>query len=251
MRLLLSVVVVCLPVLGQNNDVEQGRAVFRSNCAFCHGLTGRGGRGPNLVSREIKDLKNVVLNGVPGTTMPAFQFEDDEIRVLEVYVRSLSGSAGPSQKPVTGDAAAGRQVYLRSGCAACHRIGWEGSIYGPELTRIGVARSAEYIRESLVNPSADVPEEYEGVTVVTREGERITGVRLNEDTFTLQLRDAAQRFRLFQKDELGQITYSTKSLMPSYSGMPKQDLDNLLAYLDSLRGEIKAGAGVKQAEAIR
>ncbi len=40
-----------------------GKAIFRSNCAFCHVLNGRGGRGPNLVSKPVKDLKSVVRNG--------------------------------------------------------------------------------------------------------------------------------------------------------------------------------------------
>jgi hypothetical protein len=39
--------------------------------------------------------------------------------------------------------------------------------------------------------------------------------------------------------------------MPPYVGMPKQDLDNLLAYLNTLSGEVKAGAGVRKAEGIR
>ncbi len=249
--LLLGAVLLCpLGVFAQTSAVEQGKAIFRSNCAFCHGLTGRGGRGPDLVSRPTRDLKSVVLNGVPGTTMPAFHFEADELEALASYVRHLSGGEVTST-PVAGDPAAGRQVYQRSGCAGCHRIGDQGSVYGPELTRIGAGRSAAYIRESLVNPSADIPQEYEGVSVLTKEGRRITGVRVNEDTFTVQLRDASQDFRMFRKDELQQVTHQTTSLMPAYAKMATADLQNLLAYLDSLRGELKSGAEVKKVEGIR
>jgi putative heme-binding domain-containing protein len=182
--------------------------------------------------------------------MPSFDFEKDELDRLVVYVRTLSGSAGQAA-PVAGDASKGRQVYERSGCAGCHRIGMQGSVYGPELTRIGAGRSADYIRESIVNPSADIPEEYRGVTVMTREGKRITGVRINEDTFTVQLRDASQNFRMFQKDEVQQVTHETKSLMPAYDALAGADLQNLLAYLDTLRGDVNAGAEVKKAEGIR
>src|SRR5207245_3862967 len=117
----------------------------------------------------------------------------------------------------------------------CHRIGTEGSVYGPELTRIGAGRSPDYIRESIVNPSADIPEEFTGLTVILRDGKRIKGVRINEDTFTVQLRDASQNFRMFQKDEVQQVTREAKSLMPVYSSLSKDDLQNLLAYLDGLR----------------
>jgi putative heme-binding domain-containing protein len=130
-------------------------------------------------------------------------------------------------------------------------VGSQGSVFGPELTRIGAGRSVEYTRESIVNPSADVPEEYAGVSVITRDGKRITGVRVNEDTFSVQLRDASQNFRMFQKDEVQQVTREEKSLMPVYSSLSKDDLQNLLAYLDSLRGDLNAGAGVKKEKGIR
>jgi len=240
-------------------DLADGKATFRSNCAFCHGLTGGGGRGPALNAGRFlhgsaaDDIKNVIKSGVPGTTMPAFEFEKDELGRLVAYLRTLSATSGKavSAGPVAGDAAKGRQVYERSGCTGCHRVGSEGSVFGPELTRIGAGRSAEYLRESIVNPSADVPEEYAGVTVITRDGKRITGVRVNEDTFNVQLRDASQNFRMFQKDEVQQVTRETKSLMPVYSSLSKDDLQNLLAYLDSLRGDLNAGAGVKKEKGIR
>ena len=237
-------------------DLADGKATFRSNCAFCHGLTGGGGRGPILNSGRLlhgstdQDIKNVVTNGVPGTSMPSFEFEKDELNHLVAYLHSLGGSAATTA-PVAGDPVQGRKVYERSGCAACHRIGMEGSIYGPELTRIGAGRSSEYLHESIVNPSADIPDEYAGVTVVTRDGKRVTGVRINEDTFTVQLRDASQNFQMFQKDEVQQVIPETKSLMPAYSSLSKDDLRNLLAYLDTLRGDLNAGAAVKKAEGIR
>ena len=258
MKSLLCIGVLLCPLVGQSQSgagLDEGKAVFRSNCAFCHGLTGTGGRGPALNTTQLvhgsseEDIRGVIRNGVPGTQMPAFRIDKDELDALVRFVRSLS--AGGGGKPVPGDAAKGREVYARSGCAGCHRVGNEGSIYGPELTRIGAARSAEYIRESLLNPSADIPDEYEGVTVVARDGQRITGLRVNEDTYTVQLRDPAQKFRMFQKSEVREVIHEKNSLMPAYGSMAGADLQNLLAYLSTLRGELKSGAEVKKVEGIR
>lgn len=240
----------------RETDLADGKATFRSNCAFCHGLTGGGGRGPALNTGRFLhgstdgDIKNVIRRGVPGTTMPSFDFEKDELDRLVAYLRTLSGPAA-KHAPVAGDSVKGKVVYEHSGCSGCHRIGMEGSVFGPELTRIGAGRSPGYIRESLVNPSADIPEDYAGVTVLTRDGKRITGIRINEDTFTVQLRDQSQTFRMFEKDEVKQVIHETKSLMPSYGTLPKQDIENLLAYLDSLRGDLGAGAQAKKAGGIR
>jgi len=237
-------------------DFADGKTTFRGNCAFCHGLTGGGGRGPALNSSRlvhgstVADIKSVVTNGVPGTSMAAFDFQKDELDHLVAYIQTLSRSAAKSE-PVAGDPVKGRQVYARSGCAGCHRIDMQGSVYGPELTRIGAGRSAQYIRESIVNPSADIPLEYAGVTVVTKDGKRTTGVRINEDTFTVQLRDPSQNFQMFQKDGVREVIAETKSLMPPYSSLDKEDLQNLLAYLDTLRGDLNAGAAVKKAEGVR
>jgi cytochrome c oxidase cbb3-type subunit III len=245
-------------VWGQSGvDLADGKATFRTNCAFCHGLTGGGGRGPALnLGRFLHgstadDIKSVIQNGVPGTTMPSFDFEKDELDHLVAYVLSWSGASSQRTAPVAGDPIQGRRVYERSGCSGCHRIAGEGSVFGPELTRVGAGRSAEYIRESIKDPSADIPDDYSGVTVVTQEGKHITGVRINEDTFSVQLRDASQNFRMFQKDEVRQVIDETKSLMPVYNSLSGDELQNLLAYLDTLRGDLNAGAGVKKEKGIR
>jgi cytochrome c oxidase cbb3-type subunit III len=240
----------------ESPDIAEGKALFRSNCAFCHGLTGGGGRGPALNSGRLlhgsseEDIRKVVRNGVAGTNMPAFEMEKDELDQLVRFVRQLSAGQASSQ-PVPGDPVKGQAVYARSGCASCHRIGNSGSVFGPELTRIGAGRSSSYIRESVLNPSADIAEDYEGVTVVTRGGKRISGVRLNEDTFSVQLRDASQKIHMFQKDELREVIHEKNSWMPSYSSLNQKDLMNLLAYLDSLRGDLNAGAEARKAEGIR
>jgi cytochrome c oxidase cbb3-type subunit 3 len=235
--------------------LSQGRALFRGNCAFCHGLTAEGGRGPNLVSAPLHhgeadaDLKSVILNGVPGATMPSFsEMPADDVDNLVLYLRSLSRGV-VKRKTVPGDPQQGRAVYAKNGCPACHRIGNEGSVYGPDLTRIGSSRSLEYLRESLVNPTADIQPEYEGVTAVTKDGRRIVGVRINEDTFTLQLRTPAQKFVSFSKDGLREVVNEKKSLMPAYDRLSPADLENLVAYLAGQTGT--ATGAVKESETKR
>jgi cytochrome c oxidase cbb3-type subunit 3 len=251
---IISILVFACVVRAADASVEQGRALYRSNCAFCHGLTGRGGRGPNLVAGERKSdeqIGKIIKNGVPGSTMPAFSgFEPDEIGKLIAFLHHLAGTEGATEK-ITGNAVQGRQVYERSGCMNCHQIGTEGSTFGPDLTRIGRSRSLHYLMESILEPSADIPENYEGVTVVEKDGKRITGVRVNEDTFSVQLRLPSQAYRSFLKDEVKEVVPQKQSLMPAYKNMPKTDLDNLVAYLSSLRGETPKGGKTKEAEGIK
>jgi putative heme-binding domain-containing protein len=232
-------------------DPEQGRAMYRSNCAFCHGLTGLGGRGPDLVAnrKPEADIRRVIREGVPGSTMPSFgDFDEQDLDNIVSFIRLLAGS-GTAPDSVKGNAKRGETLYGKLACANCHQIGTQGSTYGPDLSRIGNARPVHYLRESITEPSADIPPQYEGVTVVTRQGTRVQGVRVNEDTFSVQLRDASQKFRSFIKDDVKEVAPVKQSLMPAYKQLPASDLDDLVAYLASLRGE--AAGAVKQAEGIR
>ena len=75
------------------------------------------------------------------------------------------------------------------------------------------------------------------VVVVTPDGERVTGRRLNEDSYTVQLIDGQERLLSFDKAELRAYTILTESPMPSYADrLSPQELADLLAYLVSLKG---------------
>ncbi len=73
---------------------------------------------------------------------------------------------------------------------------------------------------------------------MTRAGREIIGVRVNEDAFTLELRDESGRFHSFDKRDLNSLEKrSQTSLMPSYAKMlSPAELDDLVAYLAGLGG---------------
>ena len=80
------------------------------------------------------------------------------------------------------------------------------------------------------------------MTLVTRDGERIRGVRKNEDEFSIQIMDARERLQGYVKANLTAITFDKQSLMPVYGPdrLDDHDLDDLLRYLTSLRGATEA-----------
>jgi putative heme-binding domain-containing protein len=216
-----------------------GQAIFNSNCAICHGRDGRGGRGPNLFGslrngNLDSNVETVIRNGLPGTAMPKFNFEEEELQALMRYVQSLRHAA-PSTLHPEGDRTAGKQLYDSQGCPGCHEIGNEGSTLGPNLTRIGAARSYEYLKTSIVDPSADVPDGNRTVKIVTRDGRQYQGIWVNEDSFTVQIRLRDESFASFDKQNLKEALHEKDSLMPSYH-FRETDLRNLLAYLSSLVG---------------
>jgi cytochrome c oxidase cbb3-type subunit 3 len=223
-------------------DLANGEKLFQNHCALCHGLKGDGGRGPMLtqakLSRAPDDaaLLKVIEDGIRGTEMPgADSMSDHEMRQTAAYVRSLGKV---SQKPVPGNPTHGEEIYRGKGnCVSCHSIKGVGGISGPDLAGVGGSRSAAFLRESLVDPQAAVPEGYLLVTVAARNGQSVTGVRVNEDSFSIQVRDDTGRSYSFWKSEVAHIDKQrNKSPMPSYKGQLVDDeLTDLVAYLSSLK----------------
>jgi putative heme-binding domain-containing protein len=247
------------PLAGDPAAIQEGSSLFRANCSPCHGLNaGGGGRGPNLRSGlwvhggSDAAIFRTISDGVPGTEMPANSFEDSEIWALVAYLRSVSAQ---TQGAMAGDAAKGESLFFgKSGCVRCHMVKGRGGRLGPELTRVGAARSVAYLTESIREPDKSLslgmvdpnnhyvyPPEYETVTAVTQDGQRIIGVAKNEDAFTLQLLGQDEKLHLFLKKDLREVIHERRSLMPAYteSFLSTDDLQNLLAYLTGLRGEPK------------
>ena len=227
------------PAANAQTPLEEGRQFYLGHCAHCHGPDGEGGRGVNLTTGRFRHSSNddellaTIRAGLPGTEMPGSRLPVADLRKLVAYVRRL-GEAGSSEQ-ATGDKAAGERLYARSGCAQCHALGSAGGALGPALDSVGLRRSLKFLQDSLVSPSAYNPKEYVGVRVVTAAGEARTGVRLNEDDYSVQLRDQQDRLWSFEKREVKDVKRLEQSLMPPYQSLSAHDLADLVAYLNSLR----------------
>ena len=109
---------------------------------------------------------------------------------------------------------------------------------GPELTQVGRQRSVAYLRESVVNPGADITPGFAMITVVTKDGKKIVGAQRGYDDFSAQLMDASENYYSFQKSDVASIAMEYKSLMPGTLGrlFTESELNDLVAYMASLRG---------------
>ncbi len=223
-------------------DPEQGRKLWSANCAVCHGPEGKGGRGPELTSGKFRhggtddDLYGAMRNGIPGTEMPGFPLGGVESMQLLAYVRALGRAAMPP--PPDGDAARGRALFAGFGeCARCHKVGGMGSRIGPDLSDVGARMPPPDLLAVLLRPDERVLPAQWYVRAVTRDGRTITGRRLNEDTYSVQLMDAQEELVSLVKEELREYAPIKKSPMSSYEGkLNHEQLGDLVAYLASLKG---------------
>lgn len=223
-------------------DVAAGKRLFERHCALCHGIEGKGGRGPALNRAHLahapddEALKAVISDGIPPRMPEGWFFSDEDIANVMAFVRSLSKVPAD---PLPGNAARGASVYAKSGCSSCHILNSEGQGFGPELTGIGEARSAAFLEQAIRKPAAVLPEDFLFVKATTASGEVVEGIRVNEDSFTIQIKTAGGRYFSLRKDELKDLAkLRGESPMPPFEGiLSDADLHDLVAFLGGQKGK--------------
>jgi len=229
------------PLQGNQDAIREGGTKFRSRCAGCHGPDARGYIGPDITGLSASGytderLFGIVRRGVPGTEMtPAdpLRVSDRDIWQVLAYLDTLK--AAPST-PASGDAQNGERIF-RANCSSCHMVNGRGGQLGPDLSRVGSGRSRPALLNKVRGTSDNVRPGYEAVTVVTRDGQRIRGVKKNEDEFSIQIVDMRERLQGYLKANLTEILTEPRTVMPAYSAEQLNDraLDDLLQYLTTLR----------------
>lgn len=222
-------------------DIEYGRRVYLEQCAACHGEDGAGVAGVDLRSGPLRraaldrELIQVIRNGIPGTGMLAIDLDTAEMTGIVAYVRNMTYEIDVA---ALGDAGRGRAIFEGPGeCLRCHRLQSRGLRTGPDLTRIGALRPLSALRRSLLDPTGTMRPIDRPVELVTADGTRVSGRRLNEDTYTVQILDDDARLRSFDKADLREFRVVTESPMPTYGDrLGPAELADLLAYLVSLKG---------------
>lgn len=233
------------------DSVIVGKKLFDATCVRCHGMDGSGLTGPSLKrpklahAPDFASFLQVVEYGIAGTGMPSnWAYSDSDCYHLYAYLGYLRNQG---KETPTGDTAEGRIVYNTSGCTNCHMLHGQGNSIGPDLSEIGASRSPANLRQSILDPAAELPGStdldngygftlYLPLKIVTLDGKEITGLRINEDTYTIQLKDASNNYYSFNKNQLKSVEkeYGT-SLMPSFKKvLSDRQLENLVAFLYKL-----------------
>jgi cytochrome c oxidase cbb3-type subunit III len=220
-------------------EVSQGREIYNRSCTTCHGLDGtEGDRAPALgatrryLRTSDEALFDAIKNGIGGTLMPPSSLPAADVRKVVAYIQSLRATA--SEAVAKGDSTQGAEIFWGKGeCGKCHMIGGRGDILGPDLSNVGGERRLSFLRDLLIKERPHIPRGYQPVRVKTRDGLTLEGIVKNENNFSLQLLDMERKLHLFTRDELAEVTYATRSLMPSNydQRLTETELQNLLAFL--------------------
>lgn len=98
MRSLLALVLMCGSVSAEGLDRYALKRLVHQDCGSCHGLTLRGGLGPDLRTATLahydrEGLAAVILHGVPGTPMPPWRPLMSDAEALWIAEYLLTGES--------------------------------------------------------------------------------------------------------------------------------------------------------------
>jgi cytochrome c oxidase cbb3-type subunit 3 len=236
MRAAAGFVLALLGFLTPMRADDQGKLVYEAQCVPCHGMAGEGGYGAKLATphlahaRTKADIIKIIQRGLPGTNMPSFGLlADIEIEQAAAYVQTLGRVP---EVPLPGDSLKGKTIFEAKGCPSCHIMRGAGSGFGPELTEVGIRRNVAYLRNKITDPNMQITEGFVSVKAVTSDGTVIEGIKINEDSFTVQIRDASRRLHSLRKAELKQYAKLTTSMMPAYGNtLSTAEMNDLISFL--------------------
>ena len=224
-------------------EIDAGARVYGRQCATCHGPNGNLIAGIDLRNQQFKrglsdeDLGRTITNGIPGTGMPPNPLQPAELTGVIAFIRAGFDLTARSVK--VGNSTRGKSLVEGKGaCLTCHRINGVGPRTAPDLSDVGLARTADTLNRSVTDPTAGLMPINRPVRITMKDGRTITGRRLNEDTFTVQLIDDKERLHSLVKSDMRSYVVETKSLMPSYAGkLTEDEVADVVAYLLTLRGQ--------------
>ncbi|MGH2755595.1 MAG: cytochrome bc1 complex diheme cytochrome c subunit [Actinomycetota bacterium] len=148
------------------DSTPDGRELFFSSCASCHGADGRGTEfGPSLEEAgaaaadfQLRTGRMPLADVDESTVRKPPAFDDAEIDALVAYVTSLGeGPEIPVVAPDQGDASEGQLLFIDN-CAPCHGATGNGGAVGPNALApsLNVATPVE-IAEAMITGPGEMP----------------------------------------------------------------------------------------------
>jgi cytochrome c oxidase cbb3-type subunit III len=222
-------------------SITRGARIYYGTCVNCHGENGDSVPQVNLRSNRFRhavtddELTSVITGGIAGTGMPANTLEAPDQGAIVAFIRNMDARLGEAAS--VGDPRRGKLIFDgKGGCQACHRVNGAGSRIAPDLSDIGLSRNAKFLLQKLQDPQALVMPVNRSVRAVTRDGRLVTGRRLNEDTWSVQLIDANENLVGLKKSDLKEYALLKGSSMPAFkSTLSDAEIADVAGYLLSLK----------------
>lgn len=163
----------------------------------------------------------------PAPPAPPLDIAPEERARLDALVAARVAAYDPG----AADAERGRQVFAAH-CAACHRLGGEGGLVGPQLDGVGT-RGLARLAEDILDPSRNVDAHFRLTVLRKKDGSAVGGFVAGESEEVVHLLDASGQAHRVLMAEVAARETTALSLMPAVFGeaIAPAEFADLLAWL--------------------
>ena len=146
----------------------------------------------------------------------------DRREVLRAYQAALT---------LPGDARRGAEVFAKN-CQTCHQYQGVGKRVGPDLSGIA-SRPPSVLLNDILDPNRDVSPDFVTYSLLTRNGQTLSGLLAEETSTSMKLRRAEGVEEAVLRSEVEELRSTGRSLMPDglEQTISVQAMADLLAYL--------------------
>ncbi len=180
----------------ESANVDRGKELFQQKCGQCHVLADAGTAGqvgPNLddgfIARDQGFDESLYFElvleqmEIPGPPMPDFDEPADKENFLreEDRVAVAAYVASVARKPVEDTGEDDPKAVFTASCGSCHVLEDAGTTgtTGPNLDESLQGDDPNQVRESIVNPDAQIEEGFEAGVMPDDYGEQLSEDQLN------------------------------------------------------------------------
>jgi putative heme-binding domain-containing protein len=174
------------------------------------------------------------LTGENFNPIPDFAIEPPE-GPGQTWTLETAWVATESMNPKQLNFERGRSLFHSINCGACHRFSGLGGGVGPDLTSVPNKFTKQYLIEAIINPSKDISDQYQAQTILTSDGQVLSGIVIEQDPQTVLVYSSDPKVapRRVSTEDIEEIRPSQVSQMPSglMDRMNAGELRDLLAYI--------------------
>jgi len=151
---------------------------------------------------------------------------EDRQKVLADYQAVLQLPSNPQ---------AGRAVFAKQ-CATCHRIGDVGVNVAPDISDSRTKEPAQLLAD-ILQPNRAIDNNYVSYSVVTIDGQVLTGVIDSDTASSITLRQPEGKTVTLLRSEIDELRSNGVSLMPEglEKNIPPQEMAHLISFIKNWR----------------
>ncbi len=188
------------------------------------------GKAPPEIQLDILQAVEKLDAPALNQKLETYYKSKDSSNVVNLYREALEG----------GNPRSGRNIFYNhegAQCIRCHAVFEVGGNVGPGLAGIGDKLSRVELLESIVEPSKRIAPGFGNLSVVTDNGNKISGILVDESATEVKIKSGNEKIKTVKKEDIQERENMPSGMPDITSILSKSEIRDLVAFLVNLKSE--------------